>query len=439
VSRSVAIVGGGLLGLTSAYRLLQAGVDVAVYERSTDLGGLVGSFDFAGHPVDRFYHVVLPTDHRVLGLARELGLEGGFRFRPTRTGFYDDGRLFSMSSLREFATFPLLPPHDRVRLAAFVAGCQLTGSPEALDDVPLLEWLRRRCGRRAVERLWVPLLDSKFDGRYDDLPATYIWARTRRMSRTRDGAGGEVMGWLAGGYQRLIDALAARIEELGGELHPGTSVEQITGDHSRATGVVVGGRQRSFDVVVSTLVPPQMQALLAPSFGPEARVDHCRYLGVVCVLVRATRSVSPYYTLNITDRRIPLTTVVETTHVVDPAHVGGTLLYVTRYVDPGHADLSRPSAEVEADYIAHARTMLPGLREDVIADVTVQRARIVEPVHVLDAGARIPKLAPLPGLVLASTAHVYPEIVNGQSVLGVAERVVDSVLEHVPDRVPLAA
>ena len=207
--RRVGIVGGGILGLTTAYRLLQAGVDVALYERSTDLGGLVGSFDFDGNRVDRFYHVILPTDDRVRGLAEELGLGDRFRFRPTGVGFYDDGRLFSMNSLREFATFPLLRAARPARLASFVVRCQLTSDPTALDETPLEEWLTRRCGRRVVERLWAPLLDSKFDGRYDDLPATYIWARTRRMSKTRDSAGREIMGWLEGGYETLIDALDA--------------------------------------------------------------------------------------------------------------------------------------------------------------------------------------------------------------------------------------
>ena len=37
-------------------------------------------------------------------------------------------------------------------------------------------------------------------------------------------------------------------------------------------------------------------------------------------MARVRRSVSPYYALNITDRSIPLTSVVETTHVVDPEH-----------------------------------------------------------------------------------------------------------------------
>ena len=97
---SVAIVGGGILGLTAAYRLAQAGTHVARVRARARLGGLVGAFDFAGHRVDRFYHVVLPTDDRVRGLAEELGLGDRFRFRPTGVGFYDDARLFSMSSPR---------------------------------------------------------------------------------------------------------------------------------------------------------------------------------------------------------------------------------------------------------------------------------------------------------------------------------------------------
>ena len=140
---SVAVVGGGILGLTAAYRLAQAGVQVALYERAPDLGGLVGSFDFDGHDVDRFYHVVLPTDDRVRGLAEELGLGDRFRFRPTKVGFYGDGRLFSMTSPKEFLTFPILRLRDRVRLAAFVTRCQLTNDYGELDRTPLVDWLRR--------------------------------------------------------------------------------------------------------------------------------------------------------------------------------------------------------------------------------------------------------------------------------------------------------
>ena len=66
--------------------------------------------------VDRFYHVILPTDDRVIGLAEELGLGDRFRFRPTKVGFYGAGRLFSMTTPKEFLTLPD-PPRARPRAA----------------------------------------------------------------------------------------------------------------------------------------------------------------------------------------------------------------------------------------------------------------------------------------------------------------------------------
>jgi protoporphyrinogen oxidase len=426
---SVAVVGGGILGMTAAYRLAQAGVHVALYERSKDLGGLVGSFDFDGHPADRFYHVNLPSDDRILPLAEELGLGEKWRWRPTKVGFYDDSRLFSMTSPKEFLTFPVLRMHERFRLGAFVARCQMIGDYDELDRTPLLEWLRRLCGKRVTAKLWEPLLDSKFDGRYDDLPATYIWARTKRMSKTRDRSGAEVMGWLEGGYQALIDALEARIRALGGEIHAGSAVEEIAGS-GRAQGLLVDGHWRPFDFVLCTLAPPMARRVLSKDLGALAPPDHCRYLGVVCLLLRTTRSVSPYYHLNITDRRVPLTTIVETTHVVDPEHAGGHLLYVSKYVDPGHELHEKTPEEVEREFRSYAQTIFPDLRDDEIVSSVVQRARVTEPVHLLGGAANVPEMFTVPGLALASTAHVYPEIVSGQAVTGVTERVVPGILER---------
>lgn len=436
---TVGIVGGGILGVTAAHRLVDAGVRPVLFERAPELGGLAGAFDFDGHRVDRFYHVILPGDDRVLGLVDAVGLRDRMRYRPTKVGFYDDGRLFSMSSARELLTFPLLPPHDRLRLAMFVARCQLARGHERLDETPLVPWLRRTCGRRMVERLWLPLLNSKFDGRVADLPATYIWARTRRMSGARDSTGREAMGWLEGGYERLIDALAARIRAGGGTLHTGCPVDRIVAGGPGATGIVVDGQLQPFDAVLCTLAPPQRATILDPPLAARIPEDACRYLGVICLLLRTERSVSPYHTLNITDRRVPLTTIVETTHVVDPQQVGGSLAYVTKYVDPSHEDLRRPEAELAAEYLRHARTIFPHLDGAGILAQSLQRARVVEPVHVLGQVGRESDHFPVPGLALASTADVYPAIVNGQAVVKVADQAVAGILERLQGRERAAA
>ena len=103
--------------------------------------------------------------------------------------------------------------------------------------------------------------------------------------------------------------------------------------------------------------------------------------------------------------------------------MGGSLVYVSKYVDPGHPDQDKPAEEVAEKYLALARRMFPDLADEDILDSSLQRARITEPVHLLGGEKRLPDMLPAPGLSLASTAHVYPEIVSGQAVIGVADKV----------------
>jgi protoporphyrinogen oxidase len=253
----------------------------------------------------------------------------------------------------------------------------------------------------------------------------------RRASGTRDRSAREVMGTIDGGYQVLVDALAVAIVECGGEVRTSTPVRSVPSSGGRALGVVLDDGFRAHDWVVTTQLRPALEGVLAPELLTALGPDRNRYQGVVCLVLKLRRSISPYYLLNITDRRVPLTTVVETTHVVDPERVGGTLLYVPKYVRPDSPDLERSSAEIRHDYFSHVRTIFPGLdRSDVLAE-QVARARVAEPVHVLGAEPRTPDLFPAPGLAVASSAHVYPELVNGQAVVGVADRLVEGLLERI--------
>lgn len=416
----VGIIGGGLLGLGVAHKLAERGIPVSVYERAPRLGGLAGTTDLGGHEVDRYYHAVTTTDRRVLALAEELGLT--VRWRPLGVGFYHDGRLAGMSTPAQLATFPGLRASDRARLVAFVLRCRRIADHAPLDGEPLEAWTRRTCGDGLWERLWRPLFESKFDGHYEDLPATYLWSRMNRTSGTRDRRGREVMGWIEGGYQAMADALAERIRARGGIVRTDTAVTRIPSVEGGAIGVVADGALHPHEHVVSTILRPQLQPLLAPPLAEALGPDPNRYLGVVCLVARVRRTVSPYYALNITDRRVRLTSVVETTHVVDPEAVGGHLVYLPRYVEPGSPELERPSREIREAYLADLRTMFPAFGPQDVVATQVARARMAEPIR--PAGADAPELFPAPGLTVASSAHTYPDIVHGQAILGVAERVV---------------
>jgi protoporphyrinogen oxidase len=425
---SVGVIGGGLLGLTAAYRLACDGVPVVVYEESERVGGLAGTAPLGGIDIDRYYHALTLTDDRVIALATELGLGETIRWRPLGVGFYHDGRLASMSTPLELLRFPGLSVSERARLVAFAARCKRISDQAALDAEPIEAWTRRVGGDALWARLWRPLLDSKFDGQYDDLPATYLWSRMRRTASTRDRSGREVMGWIRGGHQALADALRDAIEARGGVVVTRRRVHSVVSALGRVQGVLADDGFHAHDWVVSTLLRPHLEELLAADVRDLLPADPCRYLGVVCVVARVRESVSPYYALNITDRSVPLTSVVETTHVVDPDHVGGRLLYVPRYVLPDSPELDRPSRELIKEHLGHVRRMFPAFdpARDVLAS-SVARARHAEPVHRAGASGRLPEAVVAPGLAAVSSAHVYPDIVHAQSIVGVADQLVQEL------------
>lgn len=433
----VAVIGAGLTGLTLAYRLALAGVGVDVYEASPALGGLAGDMEFDGARVDRFYHVILPTDDRVIGLAREVGLDAALEFTPTGVGFFHSGRLDSVSSIGEFLRFSLLTPPQRIRLAAFVAYCQAIPGWGRIDRKPLVDWIVRCAGRGVFERMWKPILEAKFDGDLRGLSATWLWQRTRRMSGARRRGSQEVCGALEGGYQTLVDRLAERIVEMGGTINAGTPVESVT---SGAPPVVtVDGEARRYAMVAMTVLPPVARRLLGDDEGRLLTGTPDRYLGIVCVLLKTRRSLSPYYTINIADPEIPLTGVIETTRVLDPHGARDhSLVYLPKYVDPANPILDAPDEEIEASFVAGLRRIFPDF--DPAADVVasrVMRARLAEPVHAIGAGGGVPGTfdPAAPGIAFASTAQIFPTVVSGQATIGLAETVLPDILAALPDGV----
>ncbi len=454
----VAVVGAGILGTVLALRLAQGGARVTLLERAPTPGGLAGQMDFDGHRVDRFYHVVVPADERMLALADELGLASEVSFTPVGVGFFIDGAMHPFNGIGDFLRFAPLSPPARARLAWFVAQCQLRRDYAALEDLPLERWLTRHCGREVVRRIWRPLLDSRFDARHEELPATYLWARTNRMRSARArGGGGERMGTIAGGgHERLVLAAARRARELGVEMRMGAGVEGLVlesgaieegdgagagrvgvtdGAHGlagvRVGGVRVDGAEERFDLTIPTLQPPALRRLLPGALAPLLDAYPERYLGVVCLVLKLRRSLLPYYSVNICDPT-PITTVVESTHVVGTAHLDGLrLAYLPKYCAFDAPEFSEDDESIYRRFTAMLARLAPAFNHDDVVAWTVQRAPLVEPVHALGHRPRTAPLWPgVDGLALASASQVYPRLLNGESLVGLAETVAAETLDR---------
>ncbi len=427
----VGVVGAGILGTVLALRLAEGGARVTLLERAPTPGGLAGAFDFGGHRVDRFYHVIVPSDERMISLTEELGLSDRLSFSPVGVGFFVDGEMHPFNGIGDFLRFSPLSPLGRARLAWFVLQCQLRRDYASLEREPLQRWLERHCGRKVVQRIWRPLLDSRFNARHDELPATYLWARTNRMRSAREsGSSGERMGCLRGGHETLVLAAAERARELGVDVRLGAGVEGLVrGERGGVAGVRVDGRDERFDLTIPTLQPPALRRLLPPELQPLLAAYPARYLGVVCLILKLRRTLTPYYSINICDPT-PITTVVETSHVVGTEHTDGLrLAYLPKYCDADSPEFAEDDDTVYRRYTEMLAKLAPEFRHEDVVEWTVQRAPLVEPVHALGHEPRTAPIWPgVPGLALASASQIYPRLLNGESVVELAERVAGEAL-----------
>lgn len=430
----IGIVGGGIMGVTLGYLLSRAGAVVDVYEASDVLGGLAGPLRLPdGVEVDRFYHAVLPTDDALRTLCHELGLDEQLRFSDTRTGVFIGGSTHAMSTPLDLLRFAPLAPVDRFRLAWTVVAAQRVRDWRELEAESIESWICRHGGRKVFDTLWRPMLQAKFDGRWDDVRATWIWSRFVRTETTRRGvARRQQAGHIVGGYRALLDAMARRIEAAGGRIHLNAPVREVAIEGGRVTGVDCGGRLTPHDGVALTMQAPIASRLLPSAPAPyRTALEQLEYLGIVCPLVVLDRPLTGNWVLNIADESVGLTGVIETTTFIDPRLVGGHhLAYLPKYIRPGSRWFAAADAEVIGQWLEWLGAVVPGFDRRAVRHVLVHRERYVEPLHQVGVRQGPPNLhSPVRGLFLATTAQIYPDLTNGESVARFARRATDSIVE----------
>ena len=143
-----AIIGGGILGMTLALRLSQKSQKVVIYESSEKLGGLTSSWQMDGVTWDKFYHVILMSDLNTRKILKEIGLDDELRWVETKTGFYSEGKLYSMSNLIEFFKFPPINLIDKFRLGVTIFAASKMKDWERLEEIPVADWLTKWSGKR---------------------------------------------------------------------------------------------------------------------------------------------------------------------------------------------------------------------------------------------------------------------------------------------------
>ncbi|MHB8294442.1 MAG: protoporphyrinogen oxidase [Acidimicrobiales bacterium] len=308
----IAVVGGGIAGLSAALEIASAESEVVVLERSERFGGKLATASFRGVPVDRGPDAFLSRVPEATELATRIGLAGDL-IAPaaTRALIWAKGRLRPLptdvvlgfpAGQRAILASGLLSP-----LGAARAGMDLLLPRSRLGEDPsVAEVVRARFGQEVLDELVEPLLGAVHACRADDLSlasvAPEVLAATSsrsllmglaslRRERARAAAAAPGAGPASGsrpafhglrsGMESLVTALVGHLTSGGAELCAGEPVVSVTTEHARAV-VRTARRELVCDAVVLAVPAPAAAGLLGGSHEQVAtELSRITYASVV--------------------------------------------------------------------------------------------------------------------------------------------------------------
>lgn len=409
MSKKLVVIGAGPMGLAAAYQAVKRGYDVDVLEGGDRPGGMAAHFDFDGLSIERFYHFCALSDYDTFEVLEELGMADKMKWVSTKMGFYFEGKLYPWGDPISLLTFPKLGPINKLRygLQAFLSTRRKDWSK--LDRINAEQWYVGWLGRRTYERLWEPLMRFKFYEMAHHVSAAWVWQRIKRIGNSRKSLLEERMGYVEGGSETLMNALAAAIEAKGGRIHYSNPARQFEIADGAVTGVAAGdGSRFEADQVICTAPTPIVPSLL-PDECADMREQYARIrnVGVVCVILKLKRPVSRNFWVNISDPRFEIPGIIEFSNL---RPVDNAIVYVPFYMPQSNDKFARDDKTFVDESWACVKAINPELTDNDLIGSRVSRLKHAQPVYEPRFAEILPPVQTrIRGLQIADTAFYYPE------------------------------
>ena len=404
----VVVIGAGAMGLAAAYHALKRGHEVTILEAAPEAGGMAAHFNLGGLSIERFYHFVCKADRPTFELLSGLGMRDRMRWVPTTMGYFVDGRLHKWGDPLALLSFPGLSLVQKLRYGAMMFVSSRRKHPGNLENRSAREWITAWCGEAVYQKLWAPLFEFKFYEFAGNISAAWVWTRIKRVGTSRRSLFQEELGYIEGGSQTLVDALVSAIAAGGGALRLNTPVTEIECTEGRVIGVRSGSEQFRAGAVICTIPTPYVSRLL-PDMAPEQRAGYDKIvnIGVVCVVFRLRRQVTPHFWVNISDPRFAIPGIVEFSNL---RPVNETVVYVPYYMPPSNPKFCRTDDDFVAEAFGFIKLLNPAVADSDIVSTYVGRLRHAQPVCPPGFAAMLPPIeTSIRGLQIADTCFYYPE------------------------------
>jgi len=385
--QKIAIIGGGITGLVAGYRLLQQGHSITIFEKSDNLGGLLGGFKIEKTNLEKAYHHIFKTDLEIIALIKELGLENKLKWYESKTALYYDKTIYPFAGALDLLKFKPLNFLDKLRLGLVKIYLEKENNWRKFENVLAYEWMKKWCGMNAYKVVWEPLLKGKFSNRYQNISMAWMWARIHTRGNSSE-KGKEYLGYMEGGFQIIIDELENRIKKLGGKIEINTNLPP------RELGSFLEeGRLKDFDRIISS--------------APLENVD---YLGAVTMVFSSKQSLSKFYWHNINDVDSPFLAFIQHTNLMGSKNYNEkNIYYLGTYLPQNHKYFTCRDNLIEKDFFDYLKKIFPEFNEKEIEEKYIFRFKYAQHIVTRNYQEKIESYKSDNKIIHVNFAQIYPE------------------------------
>ena len=408
MSKRVAILGAGPMGLAVAYQLARDGFQPIVFEADDRIGGMAACFDFDGLEIERYYHFHCTSDLAFEEVLRELGIHDKLNWVSTKMGYWYQDRLQPWGTPMSLLMFRGLGLVAKFRYGLHTFSSIKRNRWLKLDRKDAASWIRRWVGNEAFEVLWRDLFAYKFYHLADDVSAAWIWSRIRRIGRSRSSILHEKLGYLDGGSQTVLNALSDEIIKLGGQIHLKHRIERIVIENNEVTGVRTAEQFYSFEKVISTIPVPYLPQIVQELPNEiKKNLQSLENIGVVCVIAKLKTPVTKYFWVNTNDPTMDIPGFVEYSNL---RPLDNHVVYVPFYLPHTHPSFEDSDVIFQNKVKTYLKTLNKNLDEDDFLEIRVNRYKYAQPICQPGHMSKLPPIQlPITGLWAADTSYYYPE------------------------------
>jgi len=417
MKKNIAIIGGGMNGLTCAYYLSKKGYIVELFERSSQVGGLVSGFELFNTSLEKAYHHIFTTDQDIISLAQELGIQQNLVWHDSSVAAYVNHKLLPFNNAHDLIKFSELSLFNRIRLGLVIYYLQKRSSSKGLINISASSWLQKWCGEQGYFTIWQPLLKGKFDKYYQEVSMAWLWARIHTRGNSRKSPfEKEKLGYFEGGFQAIITALENEILSNNGMIYPNANISGMSFNENTKTITFKSNNIiKRFDAVIGA-VPPASFIQLTSGLGTtmesyNQKLSTIQYIGAICLVFTSSQSLSKYYWHNIHDSLAPFLVFIQHTNLVGTqSYQGQNVYYIGTYVPHDHKYFSMTNDEITTTYFSYLKTIFPKFDQAEVNTVNVFKLKNAQHIVTSDYNKKIPSYkTPTPLLYFSHFCQIFPE------------------------------